>query len=51
MKFDFRFDPDAAFLIIQSEKKDWLSRFRTQARPDLSKLPREEMETALALSR
>ena len=51
MKFDFRFDPDAAFLTIQSEKKDWLSRFRTQARPDLSKLPREEMETALALSR
>lgn len=51
MKFDFHFDQDAAVLTIQSEKKGWLSTFKKQIRSDLLKLPRAEMETALALSR
>lgn len=51
MKFEFRFDQDGAFLTIQTEKKCWLSSFRREVQPDLSKLPREEMDTALALSR
>ncbi|MGQ8630160.1 DEAD/DEAH box helicase [Agrobacterium sp. DKPNP3] len=51
MKFDFRFDQDATFLTIQPEKGGWLSHFRRQVQPDLSKLLREEMDTALALSR
>jgi SNF2 domain-containing protein len=51
MKFDFRYDDQAAYLTVQPDKKGWLARFRKTSYLDLQALPKEERGAALAIAR